>query len=159
MGAAYFYHLTRAPLETTLPMLLDKARGAGWRVAVRGRDGAQMDRLDEALWAAGGDDAFLPHGRAGQPHAADQPILLTTAADMPNGATCLMTVDGADVAPDEVQSLDRVCVLFDGNDEASVAHARTQWKALTDAGCAAQYWSEESGRWEKKAEKEPAASR
>ncbi|MCW8843703.1 MAG: DNA polymerase III subunit chi, partial [Rhodobacteraceae bacterium] len=30
---------------------------------------------------------------------------------------------------------------------------RGQWKSLTDAGCAAQYWSEESGRWEKKAEK------
>ena len=38
MGAAYFYHLTRRPLEETLPVLLDKARGAGWRVAVRGRD-------------------------------------------------------------------------------------------------------------------------
>ena len=32
-------------------------------------------------------------------------------------------------------------------------HARVQWKTLTDAGCSAQYWSEESGRWEKKAEK------
>jgi DNA polymerase-3 subunit chi len=75
---------------------------------------------------------------------------------MPNGATCLMTVVGADVSPGEVQLLDRVCVLFDGNDDAAVAHARTQWKALTDAGCAAQYWSEASGRWEKKAEKEGA---
>ncbi|MFX0544652.1 DNA polymerase III subunit chi [Roseovarius sp. S1116L3] len=158
MGAAYFYHLTRAPLEVTLPMLLDKARSAGWRVAVRGVDSARMDALDEALWSAGGDDAFLPHGRAGQPHEADQPILLTTLADMPNGASCLMAVGGAEVQPEEVQRLDRVCVLFDGNDEAAVTHARTQWKALTDAGCAAQYWSEASGRWEKKAEKEPATS-
>jgi DNA polymerase-3 subunit chi len=155
MGAVYFYHLTRAPLEATLPMLLDKARGAGWRVAVRGRDTALMDWLDEALWSAGGDDSFLPHGRAGQPHEADQPILLTTGAEMPNGATCLMAVGGADVSPDEVMRLERVCVLFDGNDEAALAHARTQWKALTDAGCAAQYWSQASGRWEKKAEKKP----
>jgi DNA polymerase-3 subunit chi len=113
-----------------------------------------MDTLDEALWLQGGDEAFLPHGRAGEPHEADQPILLTTGADMPNGATCLMSVAGADVSPGEVQSLDRVCVIFDGNDEAAVAHARTQWKALTDAGCAAQYWSEQSGKWEKKADKE-----
>ncbi len=154
MGAAYFYHLTRAPLEATLPMLLDKARGAGWRVAVRGVDPAQMDKLDEALWTAGGEESFLPHGRAGQPHEADQPILLTTLADMPNGASCLMTVAGAEVSPDEVSRLDRVCVIFDGNDDAAVAHARAQWKALTDAGCAAQYWSEASGKWEKKAEKE-----
>ena len=41
----------------------------------------------------------------------------------------------------------------DGNDPAALDIARGQWKALTDAGCAAQYWSEESGRWEKKAEK------
>ncbi|MEO0866035.1 MAG: DNA polymerase III subunit chi, partial [Pseudomonadota bacterium] len=26
------------------------------------------------------------------------------------------------------------------------------WKTLKDAGASAQYWSEESGRWEKKAE-------
>ncbi|SLN10067.1 DNA polymerase III subunit chi [Roseovarius litorisediminis] len=152
MGAAYFYHLTRHPLEVTLPMLLGKARQAGWRVAVRGRDQARMEWLDEKLWL-GGDDAFLPHGLAGRPHAADQPVLLTTDVAMPNGATCLMTVDGADVAPDEVQSLDRVCVLFDGNDEPALQTARGQWKALTDAGCPAQYWSEEGGRWEKKAEK------
>lgn len=49
--------------------------------------------------------------------------------------------------------MERVCVLFDGNDDLALNRARGQWKALTDAGCAAQYWSEESGRWEKKAEK------
>ena len=61
--------------------------------------------------------------------------------------------DGADVAPEEVQRLERVCILFDGNATASLDAARVQWKALTDAGCSAQYWSEASGRWEKKAEK------
>ena len=151
MGAAYFYHLTRKPLEVTLPMLLEKARGAGWRVAVRGREAARMDWLDEKLWL-GPEEGFLPHGRAGQPHEAAQPILLTTEAALPNGAVCLMTVDGASVAPDEVKALERVCVLFDGNDEAAVQVARDQWKALTGAGCQAQYWSEASGRWEKMAE-------
>jgi DNA polymerase-3 subunit chi len=151
MGAAFFYHLTRKPLEVTLPMLLDKARGAGWRVAVRGREAARMDWLDEKLWL-GPEDGFLPHGRAGQPHEGEQPILLTTEAALPNEATCVMTVDGAEVSPEEVQALERVCVLFDGNDEAAVQVARDQWKALTGAGCQAQYWSEASGRWEKKAE-------
>jgi DNA polymerase-3 subunit chi len=151
MGAAFFYHLTRKPLEVTLPMLLDKARGAGWRVAVRGREAARMDWLDEKLWL-GPEDGFLPHGRAGQPHEADQPILLTTEAALPNGAVCLMSVDGAEVVAEEVQALERVCVLFDGNDEAAVQVARDQWKTLTRSGCQAQYWSEASGRWEKKAE-------
>ena len=151
MGAAYFYHLTRQPLEAALPMLLGKARGAGWRIAVRGRDAARMDWLDEKLWL-GPEEGFLPHGRAGGEHDADQPILLTTDAGLPNGAVCLMAVDGAAVAADEVTALERVCILFDGNDEAALNHARHQWKVLKEAGASAQYWSEESGRWEKKAE-------
>jgi len=54
---------------------------------------------------------------------------------------------------DEVNTLDRVCVLFDGGDEAALARARQQWSDLTKAGCGAQYWSDESGRWEKKSER------
>jgi DNA polymerase-3 subunit chi len=46
-----------------------------------------------------------------------------------------------------------VCILFDGLDGEALSHARGQWKALTDAGCAARYWSEESGKWEEKATK------
>lgn len=151
MGAAFFYHLTRAPLEVTLPVLLGKARGAGWRIVVRGTDEDRMDWLDAKLWL-GAEDGFLPHGRAGGPHEGDQPILLTTALTAANTPHCLMTIDGAALSPDEVQALDRVCVLFDGHDDAAVQTARGQWKSLTDAGCTAQYWSEESGRWEKKAE-------
>lgn len=151
MGAAYFYHLTQKPLEATLPMLLGKALGAGWRVAVRGTDAARMDWLDQKLWL-GPEDGFLPHGLAGSAHDALQPVLLTVAEEAANNPQCLMTVDGAEVRSNEVQRLERVCVLFDGNDPAAVDVARGQWRTLTGAGCSAQYWSEESGRWEKKAE-------
>jgi DNA polymerase-3 subunit chi len=132
-------------------MLLEKSLGAGWRVAVRGRDAARLVWLDERLWL-GPEDGFLPHGIAGGPHDADQPVLLTTQSACPNGAVCVMAIDGAEVRAEEVQTLERVCILFDGNDDAAVQVARGQWKALTGAGCAAQYWSEASGRWEKKAE-------
>lgn len=152
MGAAYFYHLTRRPLEETLPVLLEKARGAGWRVAVRGLSEERMAWLDERLWQ-GPADSFLPHGLAGGPHDAEQPVLLTTAPEAANAPDCVMAVDGAAVTPEEVQELERVCILFDGTDPQALGHARAQWKALTGAGCPAQYWSEESGRWEKKAEK------
>lgn len=151
MGAAYFYHLTRRPLEATLPTLLEKARGAGWRIAVRGFDAARMDWLDQKLWL-GPEEGFLPHGLAGGDHDARQPILLTTSAEAANDPNCVMTVDGAEITAAEVTSLERVCVLFDGNDDVALQTARAQWKSLTDAGCSAQYWSEESGRWEKKAE-------
>ncbi|RBI82940.1 DNA polymerase III subunit chi [Rhodosalinus halophilus] len=152
MGEAYFYHLTRRPLEAALPQLLEASLARGWRVAVRGGDAERLAWLDEKLWL-GPEDGFLPHGLAGGAHDARQPVLLTTGREMPNGAACLMAVDGAEVAPEEVATLDRVCVLFDGNDAAALERARGQWAALTKAGCRAQYWSEESGRWEKKAER------
>lgn len=152
MGAAYFYHLTRRPLEATLPLLLGKSLEAGWRVYVRGTSEDRLTFLDEKLWI--GDEAnFLPHGVEGGDHDADQPILLGTKEHSSNGATCLMSVDGADVTDAEVSSMERVCIIFDGNDEAALNLARTQWKTLTDAGCSAQYWSEESGNWQKKAER------
>ncbi|WP_158968068.1 DNA polymerase III subunit chi [Chachezhania sediminis] len=152
MGAVYFYHLTHRPLEAALPQLLERARGAGWRVAVRGRDRKRLEWLDEKLWL-GPEEGFPAHGLAGGDHDADQPILLTTEETAPNGAACVMSIDGAEVDPEEVAALDRVCILFDGNDEMALIQARGQWKVLTGAGCSAQYWSEESGRWEKKAER------
>lgn len=152
MGAAFFYHLTHAPMEQTLAMLLNKSRGAGWNVLVRGANDARLKSLDHALWQ-GPQDEFLPHGIAGGDHDADQPILLTLSGENPNDAKCLIAVDGADVAPEEVENFARVCVLFDGNDGAALSRARAQWKSLVDGGCSAQYWSQESGNWEKKAER------
>lgn len=151
MGAAYFYHLTQNSMEVTLPRLLEKARGAGWKIVVRGCDEGRMDWLDQKLWALG-DTSFLAHGLAGGPHDALQPVLLTTSTETPDAVGCVMSVDGADVSAEEVNAVERVCILFDGHDPEAVQHARGQWKALTDAGCAAQYWSEETGNWQKKAE-------
>ena len=152
MSAAFFYHLSERPLEATLPVLLGKALGAGWRVAVRGTDAERLERLDHHLWQGEG---FLPHGMAGGPQDSAQPVLLTTGAAT-NGATCVMSVDGADVAPDEIAALARVCILFDGADESAVEHARGQWRAVSEAGLAAEYWAEEGGFWVKKASSEAA---
>lgn len=150
MGAVYFYHLTTTPLEVTLPQLVGKARDAGWRVLLRCPDPALTARLDEALWQ-GAEDGFLPHGVAGGPYDAEQPVLL---GDVPSdGFDCVMSIAGAAVTEAEVKARDRVCILFDGHNDAALDHARGQWKSLTDAGCAAQYWAQEDGRWTKKAEK------
>ncbi len=149
MGAVYFYHLTRTPLETTLPTLLSKARAAGWKVAVRGTDSERLEWLDEKLWLG---DGFLPHGIAGGDFDTEQPVLLTTSEVAANDPSCVMAVDGANVTADEVTALERVCVLFDGNDPSAVEAARGQGRVWTDAGCAAQSWSQESGTWAKKAE-------
>lgn len=148
MGAAYFYLLTENTVEQTLPSLIGRAQGQGWQIELRGTDPGRMAALDAALWL-GPDDSFLPHGLAGGPHDALQPVLLTLA---PTDRACIMCVDGADMTPDQVQAAQRVCILFDGNDPGALAHARTQWKSLTGAGCAAQYWAQADGRWVMKAE-------
>jgi len=148
MGEVYFYHLTRQPLEAALPQLLKRARSAGWRVVVRGSSKNRLTWLDEKLWL---DEGFLPHGVTGTGFDADQPILLTEAEGM-NGAECLVAFDGADVTPEEVTQMTRTMVVFNGHDGEALQIARGQWKALTGAGTAAQYWSQESGAWEMKAQ-------
>lgn len=150
MGAVYFYHMTRTPLEATLPMLLAKSREAGWRVYVKGSDAERLRWLDEKLWL--GDEAgFLPHGLEGGDWDADQPILLGQGA--PGTHDCVMSIDGAELSAETVKQAARACVLFDGSDEAAVTVARGQWSRLTGAGLAAQYWAQEGPRWVKKAEK------
>jgi DNA polymerase-3 subunit chi len=148
MSEVYFYHLTVQPLEQTLPKLLALARKAGWRIAIRGTSAERLDWLDGKLWEG---DGFVPHGRAGGPHDADQPILLTEA-QAGNAPDCLISIDGAAVEAGEVTGLSRAMILFDGNDGDAVAHARTQWSALTGADLPAKYWSQESGNWEMKAQ-------
>lgn len=152
MGAALFYHLTDSPAEALLPQLLGLAAKQGWRVEIRGGSAAAMDRLDVALWRTGPPESFLAHGRAGGPHDALQPVLLTERGDLPNDPACLMAVDGAAVSAEEAGRMERTCILFDGNDTQALQAARGLWRSLTAAGCAAQYWSEESGSWKKKAE-------
>ncbi|MCV6597680.1 MAG: DNA polymerase III subunit chi [Mangrovicoccus sp.] len=151
MGAVLFYHLTRDSVAHTLATLLPKALEAGMRVELRGREAQALDRLDQQLWLRP-EEGFLPHGIAGGEHDARQPILLTLSEQAGAQTNCVMAIDGAELRAEEVDQLARACILFDGGDSAAVEQARAQWRRLTAAGCAAQYWSQESGRWEKKAE-------
>ncbi|SOB99630.1 DNA polymerase III subunit chi [Rhodobacter maris] len=148
---ALFYHVTHSPVEAVVETLLTRALAQGWRVELRGTDPARMDWLDQKLWL-GPEEGFLPHGLAGGPHDDLQPVLLTVAPQ-PAERQAVMAVDGAEVAAEEVARAERVWILFDGRNETAVAGARAQWKTLTAAGAKAQYWSEEGGRWEKKAER------
>jgi DNA polymerase-3 subunit chi len=151
MGTVMFFHLMQSAPADTLAVNAPRALGQGWRVMVRGTDPALLDLLDQALWLRGGDDSFLPHGLEGGPHDGDQPVLLGLGGPV-NDARVLALVDGAEATDAEIVAMERVWVLFDGNDPDRLQAARGQWKAMTTAGHAAQYWSEEAGKWEKKAE-------
>ena len=150
MGTAVFYHLIRSSAEETLATILPRALGQGWRVMIRSPDRARLERLDARLWLEP-EEGFLPHGLEGGPQDADQPVLLGQGPAV-NGAKVLALIDGAVAEDTEIAAMERVWVLFDGMDEARLQAARGQWKAMTAAGHAAQYWSEEGDRWQKKAE-------
>lgn len=151
MGTVMFYQLVRSSAADMLAVNLPRAAAQGWPVMIRGTEADGLDQLDGRLWVTGGADSFLPHGREGGPQDRDQPVLLGQGASV-NGARVLALIDGASADDAEITGMERVWVLFDGTNDARLQAARLQWKAVTGAGHAAQFWSEESGRWEKKAE-------
>jgi DNA polymerase-3 subunit chi len=146
MTEVWFYHLERTSLEQALPELLEKVLARGWRGLVRTRIASRVEELDQRLWTWR-DDSFLPHGPAGEPHAARQPILLSSAMENQNAAQALLLIDGAE--PGELAGYERVMVLFDGNDEAALATARAQWSALKASGAVLSYWRQKGRGWEK----------
>ncbi len=68
-----------------------------------------------------------------------------------NGARAVLLLGAQAVDAEEARGLERVWLAFEGGDEAQVALARAEWKAVTAAGLEAQYWTDAAGRWEKKA--------
>ncbi len=148
MGAVYFYHMTRAPLSATLPSLLKKSLGAGWRVLVRAPDVEAQGRIDDLLWTYDAG-SFLPHGVEDGP---PQAILIGSVETALGARDAVVSVLGADIGAEEAQAAIRGMILFDGEDQSAVSHARTQWRALTGAGVQAQYWSDAEGGWQMKAE-------
>jgi DNA polymerase-3 subunit chi len=147
MTEILFYHLEPRPLDSVIPVLLEKTLERGWKAVVEVGGSERADALDAALWTWR-DDSFLPHGLAGSEFDADQPILLTTKTDNPNGAEVRFFIDRA--VPHDPDGYDRLVYLFDGHDPDAVAEARTVWKELS-VGHEVTYWQQEtSGRWVKK---------
>lgn len=153
MGHAMFYHLTHSSADALVQLLVPRAMGQGWRIAIRSPQRETLNRLDNLLWEHP-EDGFVPHALSnGTAADADQPVLLTQDHALPNGARYLLALDGADISASETALLERACLVFDATDAAQMTHARGLWKTLTAAGVAAQYWSEESGSWAMKVEK------
>ncbi len=150
MTEVLFYHMQKQGLEGVLPTLLERSLERGWRAVVQVTTEERLAALDDHLWTFS-DEAFLPHGTDREPHAADQPVLITLSADNPNGASIRFLAEGAPVPPD-ADRYERMVILFDGTDPHALALARDQWKAVKAAGHDATYWQQDArGRWERKA--------
>ncbi|MEJ0061978.1 MAG: DNA polymerase III subunit chi [Alphaproteobacteria bacterium] len=148
MAEISFYHLTQSSLEQALPELLEKTLERGWRAVVMAGSAERVEALAQFLWTYR-QDSFLPHGSDKDGDAEDQPVWLTHRDERPNGAQVLFLVDGAQ--SEKLADYARVCDLFDGNDDAAVAGARTRWKAAQEGGHDLSYWQQGERGWEKKA--------
>jgi DNA polymerase III subunit chi len=142
-----FYHLEQRRVDQALPPLLECGLEEGRRVLLRASSDEMVAALNERLWTY--DDAsFLPHGAAGDGDPMEQPIFLTSAVENPNAATMLVQLSGA-AAGETDDAFDLVVLLFDGRDEAALAHARAEWRRLKDQGRTISYWREgDEGGWE-----------
>jgi len=152
MTEILFYHLDRLPLERVLPGLLERCLERSWRAVVQVGSEERCASLDAHLWTYR-DDAFLPHGMAGESGAARsahlQPVWLTTGDDNPNQAEVRFLADGAE--PGALGDYRRVVMLFDGNDADAVERARSAWTKAKADGHAATYWQQdERGKWVQK---------
>jgi DNA polymerase-3 subunit chi len=139
-----FYLLQRDPVERALPQIAAKAMESGQRMLVVSGDAALLDRLDAALWSERAD-TFLAHGRAGQPHAERQPILLSDVCDAANGARLCALADGE--WRDDALGFERVLLFFD---DARRGAARQVWRsfdALDDV--ARELHEQQDGKWRK----------
>ena len=150
MGEVLFYHLSTVPLERSLPELLIKSLSRGWNVVVRAGSEARLAMVDDMLWTYD-DMSFLPHGRRGMGQEEMQPVYLTTDKENPAAAKVLMLVEGGRVDCEEAGDYDRICLMFNGNEPEDLTCARSDWKAVTEAGLTARYWAQEGGTWVQKA--------
>ena len=143
-----FYHLEQRRVDQALPPLLERALEEGRRVLVRASSHEMVAALNERLWTY--DDAsFLPHGAAGDGDPMEQPIFLTTGLKNANAATMLVRLSGAETSEAD-DAFELVVLMFDGRDEAALAHARGEWRRLKDLGRTISYWREsDEGGWER----------
>ncbi len=139
-----FYQLAGTPAEQVIATLAEKVLAADGRLLIVAEDEPFLARLDRMLWDQG-SASFLPHGLAGGPDDARQPILLSTSPDAPNLARNMLIADG--VWRDAALSYDRSFYLFDN---ATLEGARLAWKLLVGReGVERRYWAQEGGKWVK----------
>lgn len=137
-----FYQLTRDPAEAVLPLIARNTLKAGERLLIVSDDMAQLDRIGNALWERL-PDSFLAHGRAEDPHAQRQPILLSRDNQAANQARYLAIADGQ--WRDSDPGFDRTFYLF-GDD--TITQARAQWRALNGSdGIDLHFWKQQDGKW------------
>ena len=140
-----FYRLTRDPVERVLPAIAARVLANGDRLLVVAAPAMQRQSIDDALWTLQ-PASFLPHGHAGSPDAAIEPILISGTFDaaVANRATHVVLADGE--WRDEALGFDRSFLMFDNS---RIDDARTLWRTLAARDdIDNRFWKQdENGRW------------
>ncbi|WP_374406100.1 DNA polymerase III subunit chi [Pelagerythrobacter sp.] len=140
-----FYLAPGQPVERVLPLIAKAAARGGQRILVVAEDGALLDRIGEALWDHAPPE-FLASGRADAPHAAHQPVLLSTECAAANGARLVALADGA--WREEADGFDRALLFFG---ESGRAAARDVWRRFDGREDVEREFHElENGKWVRK---------
>jgi DNA polymerase III subunit chi len=140
-----FYQLGGSAAEQVIASIAEKVLESDGRLLIVG-DEPFLARLDRMLWDVG-PASFLPHGLAGGPDDARQPVLLSSNVDAPNQARNLLIADGQ--WRDAALTYDRSFYLFDSS---TLQAARLAWKLLAGRdGVERRYWAQSDGRWKQQA--------
>ena len=137
-----FYLLSQGTVEAALPRIARSVKGTGERLLVVSEDADQLAALDKALWEQFPED-FLAHGRAGEAHAARQPLLLGDSCMAENEARYIAFADGT--WRDEAFGFERAFLFFDNR---TLDAARGTWRMLGEReDIERHFWKQEGGRW------------
>ena len=152
MTEVFFYHLERRALDAVLPGLLERTIERGWHAVIKVESAERADAIDNLLWTYN-EQSFLPHAQFGDGNPLRQPVLITVEEGNPNNAQVLFLIGGTTPplwTAEDVGTLTRVVLLFDGRDPDALNRAREAWTASKEAGHEATYWKESaSGKFEK----------
>jgi DNA polymerase-3 subunit chi len=125
--------MTRIDFHTNIPdklsyacRLARKAYSTGGKLVLLAEDAGQAARLNDALWTLSETD-FLPHVMAGDPLAAQTPIIVTDSdeAELPHGD---MLVNLTRRAPANLDRFQRVFEII-STDEDDAAAGRKRYLA------------------------------
>lgn len=130
--------MTRIDFHSNVPnklgyacRLVRKARAAQCNIVLLGRDRSELAQLDQLLWTFSEQD-FLPHVRAGDPLAAQTPVILTDddAVDLPHHHI-LINVSGT--TPGHFARFERMIEII-SPDDADKAAGRDRYRFYKERG-------------------------
>lgn len=130
--------MTRIDFHSNVPnkityacRLVRKARAAQCKIVLLGKDRGELTQLDQLLWSFSEQD-FIPHVHAGDPLAAQTPVILTDSetVELPHHHV-LINLSGN--TPEHFARFERMFEII-SSDEADKAAGRDRYRFYKERG-------------------------